>query len=179
MLLVTIKYQTKVIRKWTGREPSNRESMNIYVQSKKKKHLLSWHFVAPPMHACNSRAKIGWCFGNEANAMQVNQSTRRRKTWNWYTEHWKLIILGRNHGLIAWEKNPSLPLYKIRTFWRPKMNRQKISIFWQKLWVTQERIKLYSRLVNPFGKILITRLYKTDVFCGLEILVFYLKRRQA
>ena len=104
MLLVTIKYQTKVIQKWTGGEPSNRESMNIYVQSKKKKHLLSWHFVAPPMHACNSRAKIGWCFGNEANAMQVNQSTRRRKTWNWYTEHWKLIILGRNHGLIAWEK---------------------------------------------------------------------------
>ena len=58
------------------------------------------------------------------------------------------------------------------------MNHQKIEIFWQKLWVTQERIKLYSRLVNPFGKILITRLYKTDVFCGLEILVFYLERRQ-
>ena len=76
------------------------------------------------------------------------------------------------------------------------MNHQKISIFWrklwitkekiklyslsiQKLWVTQERIKLYPRLVNPFGKILITRLYETDVFCGLEILVFYLERRQA
>ena len=59
------------------------------------------------------------------------------------------------------------------------MNNQKISVFWQKLWVTQERIELYSRLVNPFGKILITRLYKTDVFCGLEILVFYLERRQA
>ena len=58
------------------------------------------------------------------------------------------------------------------------MNHQKISIFWQKLWVTQERIKLYPRLVNPFGKNLITRLYKTDVFCGLEILVFYLERRQ-
>ena len=58
------------------------------------------------------------------------------------------------------------------------MNHQKISIFWRKLWITKEKIKLYSRLVNPFGKILITRLYKTDVFCGLEILVFYLERRQ-
>ena len=36
MLLVTIKYQTKVIQKWTGGEPLNRESMNIYVQTKKK-----------------------------------------------------------------------------------------------------------------------------------------------
>ena len=59
------------------------------------------------------------------------------------------------------------------------MNHQKISIFWQKLWVTEERIKLYPRLVNSFGKNLITRLYKTDVFCGLEILVVYLERRQA
>ena len=59
------------------------------------------------------------------------------------------------------------------------MNHQKISIFWRKLWITQERIKLYPRLVNPLGKILITRLYKTDVFCSLEILVFYPERHQA
>ena len=59
------------------------------------------------------------------------------------------------------------------------MNHQKISIFWRKLWITKEKIKLYSRLVNPSGKILITRLYKTDVFRSLEILVFYLERRQA
>ena len=58
------------------------------------------------------------------------------------------------------------------------MNHQKISIFWRKLWITKEKIKLYSRLVNPFGKILITRLYKTDVFRSLEILVFYIERRQ-
>ena len=59
------------------------------------------------------------------------------------------------------------------------MNHKKISIFWRKLWITQERIKLYPRLVNPFGKILITQLYKNDVFCSLEILVFYLERHQA
>ena len=37
------------------------------------------------------------------------------------------------------------------------MNHQKIEIFWRKLWITKEKIKLYSRLVNPFGKILTVR----------------------
>ena len=36
MLLVTIKYQTKVIQKWTGGEPSNREYIKFTYNRKKK-----------------------------------------------------------------------------------------------------------------------------------------------